>query len=211
MIVFSNRKSFRGMFVFPELLLIRKFIIICSFNISNNLKRINMKTKLFYAGRACFTMAGFKKLTGSVRAINISFFSFCLLVLLSASGFAAQPITPSDSKDGWVLDKTVSNVDFYYRIATCNNESVVFLKLENRNDFPAKVSWEEVYATRQVPEKRNGKNGVKTMLLPAGITVQDNCENIVHRECIILPDEVSSSYKAIVDAFEFTSVRVVSE
>ena len=141
------------------------------------------------------------------RSIKKTFITCFLFFLLS--GLSADPGLTEGSKRNWILDKSIDNVDFYYSITTCNGESVVFLKFDNKNTYDVKISWEESFITTQVKEKRNGFNGVKNLVLHRGITAQEDCENIRYKECFILPVQVNPAYKPIVEVFEYKSIQVI--
>ena len=82
------------------------------------------------------------------------------------------------------------------------------LKFENKNEKEVTVSWKEAFETAQVPEKRTPNETFKKITLAPGVTSQENCETIVKKECMIIPDEIASSYHATVTEYYFESVSV---
>ena len=91
----------------------------------------------------------------------------------------------SGDDNNWVLDKSVGNVDLYYKISECNGEKVIFLKFDNKNNYDVKVAWKEAVA-----DKTSGKvvlcyYGEKNLTLSPGVKLQDGCGSVVSPECMI--------------------------
>ena len=143
---------------------------------------------------------------GKVHFLMVMMVSL-LCLTQSTFAFSFSPLTPPHPNAEWVLDKTVSNVDFYYMISECDGKKVVFLKFNNRNDKKVKVSWKEVFST-QFEKTREGFKGEKQLVLSKGETLQDDCKNVNVKQCIVLPSEVSSTYLAEIISFTFSQVRV---
>lgn len=109
---------------------------------------------------------------------------------------------------GWIFDKTVGNVDCYHLIADCNGAAAVFLKFQNNNKFDVKISWKELFTTRQVSSKSEGIKGEKKLILPPGETSSTSCTATINKECIILPQQAIPAYKADILQFEFKDITV---
>jgi hypothetical protein len=110
----------------------------------------------------------------------------------------------------WVLDKTVNNVEFYHRMAECSGKKVVFLKMNNKNNYKVKISWKEAYKTKEQKEKIEGIKGTKELVLFPGIKSLDNCNTSKNAELFISPDQVSLTHGVEILQFEFKEINVRS-
>jgi hypothetical protein len=131
---------------------------------------------------------------------------FLLQPAITAGANTPQHLRPVAE---WILDKTVSNVDFYYMISECDGKKVVFLKFVNRNNSKVKVSWKEVFST-QFEKKREGFKGKKELVLSKGETSESACNQVNVKECFVLPSEVSATYLAEISSFTFSDVQVIT-
>jgi hypothetical protein len=119
----------------------------------------------------------------------------------------AQNKTELPDKTGvWILDKTVSNVDFYHMIKVCSGNKVAFLKFNNRNNFTVVVNWKESFST-QLEEGIFGAKGQKHLQLPPGEFAYADC-NTSRKEFMITPAEVSAAYVAIINRFAYNDIMV---
>ncbi|MBL0359417.1 MAG: hypothetical protein IPP72_22280 [Chitinophagaceae bacterium] len=107
----------------------------------------------------------------------------------------------------WVLDKTVSNVDFYHSITACNGKNVVFLKFVNRNSQSVKISWQEIFVTSG-RERREGFAGRKEMLIPTGTTTPADCADVASKKIIIRGGEVDPMSVVEIINFIYKDVTV---
>ncbi len=107
----------------------------------------------------------------------------------------------------WILDKTVSQVDFYYTFKECDGQKTVFLKFNNNNSFPVKISWTEVFST-QLEKGKQGAAGQKSIVIPPGISSYSDCSNNSHKEYVTSPSQVSPTYVAVISKFEYRNVTV---
>ena len=138
-----------------------------------------------------------------------------ILLLFTTSSFQSQNYSAfqinSSIKEkvdvDWQLDATVSGVQFYHSLTRCNGIKVVFLKFVNTNTYQVKIAWKEVFATQADP-KIEGYMGQKKLLLPPGETSETNCENSSHKECLILPSQVTPTYNADILKFEYKEIIV---
>jgi hypothetical protein len=112
----------------------------------------------------------------------------------------ALPVAVS-SATGWVLDKTVGNVDFYHSIIICNGKKSVFLKFNNKNNHAVKITWKEVFKT-PTEETKDGYMGKKEMVLSSGITEPNDCADAGNKKSIILPSEVDPM--AVIEILDFS-------
>ncbi len=122
---------------------------------------------------------------------------------LHRTGYSAAGAPSTD----WVLDKTVSNVEFYHAITVCNGKNVVLLKFINRNAATVKIGWSEIFVTRN-RERKAGFDGRKEMLLPTGITTPASCEDSNNKKTILRGDEVDPLSVIDIQNFYFKDITV---
>lgn len=115
--------------------------------------------------------------------------------------------TQNQHSINWQLDATVDGVQFYHSISGCNGRKVVFLKFDNTNKYKVNVSWKEVFTTQEGPHIE-GVQGQKEVLLSPGKTLETNCENSIHKELVILPEQVNPTYVANISKFEYKDISV---
>lgn len=132
-----------------------------------------------------------------------------LIPLLFLCGFlyAQNDIVSPDKTGAWILDQTVSQVDFYHMINECNGEKLVFIKLFNRNTYPVKVAWDETVAT-QLETARSASRGKKSLIVQSGKSLNSDCNSGTHKELVTLSSEVSPAYVAIISKFNFQNITV---
>jgi hypothetical protein len=143
-----------------------------------------------------------------LQSVHVKGFMLLAFFLLQQK-IGAVTHSPRDMRPAaeWILDKTVSNVDFYYLISECEGKKVVFLKFINRNNSKVKVSWKEIFST-QFEKNRAGYKGPKQLVLSKGETAQTNCNQVNIKECLVQPSEVSTTYLAEITSFSFSDVQV---
>jgi hypothetical protein len=127
-----------------------------------------------------------------------------LFIFLGNISFSA--ISGEDNK--WTRDKSVSNVDLYYKISECNGEKVIFLKFDNKNDFSVKITWKEAIADKVFGNVVDCNYGEKQLTLPPGVTVQDGCSSISCPECQINVRTAIPTHEADPLNLEFKEVTV---
>ncbi len=107
----------------------------------------------------------------------------------------------------WVLDKTVSNVDFYHAIVLCNDKNTVLLKFVNRNARSVKIAWKETFVTK-TNEQKDGFAGTKELTIPPGITTPSDCSDTNIGQAIIRPGEVDPASLVEISNFIFRDITV---
>ena len=107
------------------------------------------------------------------------------------------------------LDNTTSGIKLYHQIVQCNGSDVVFLKFENTTTQNITISFNQVFDT-QLEKGIVGFKGVKKILLLPGVTLQANCEDKTHPECIVTALDASPAYSAKLLAFSFANINVVT-
>ncbi len=151
-----------------------------------------------------------------VRALSFFLLTSCLITAeTSGHGFyrgSSFPIITSaaDKPAGteWVLDKTVGKVDFYYKISSCRGLSVVLLKFNNRNKYNVKISWRDIFVTRQVEPKTTGILSERQLILKPGEMSASNCDETKNKECMIFSSEAIPAYRADILQYGFKDITV---
>ena len=136
-------------------------------------------------------------------------FFLIIIVMLLCNQLIAQKQMASlpDKTDVWILDKSVSNVDFYHMIKECNGSKVVVVKFHNKNSYHVDVNWSESFST-QLEQDVIGAKGIKNIILQPGITSYSDCSAQKHKEFMTTKDEVSPAYVAVISKFDFINIQV---
>lgn len=91
-------------------------------------------------------------------------------------------------QDDWQLAASKEGVEAYYRISTCNNESVVFLKFVNTTDQAVTISWHEEYLfTGEGDYIRVNPDGFE-LGIPTGEMEGTDCDNIIDLQLVSRPN-----------------------
>ncbi len=132
-----------------------------------------------------------------------------IIVMLFCNQLIAQKQTVStpDKTNVWILDKSVSNVDFYHMIKECNGNKVVVVKFYNKNKYNVDVNWSESFST-QLEQNVIGAKGIKNIILLPGVTSYSDCSSQNHKKFMTTKDEVSPAYVAIISKFDFINIQV---
>lgn len=135
-----------------------------------------------------------------------------LILIFSAPKLWASPPQPHHNQSviQWQLDKTVGGVEFYFAISTCNKENVVFLKMNNKNNYPVEVSWKEVFQT-QLEKNKEGFAGTKKITISPGETFESDCNTIQQPLLIVLAGQISPTYIATISGFSFKDISVTKK
>lgn len=141
---------------------------------------------------------------GKTRKASNFFLSVFLTPLFL---FAQKKETTPSPAIHWQLDATVDGVKFYHAIVSCDGVKTVLLKFENPKPFPVAVSWKEKFTT-QMESNAVGAKGLRTMVLPVGVTVPAGCSDLSNRTVIIRPEDVNPVYVADIRAFDFADITV---
>lgn len=135
-----------------------------------------------------------------------SLFILTFLVLIVSIVNAQQ----EPNKKDWIYDSTVSNVSCYHLIAVCGNKKVVFLKFDNKNSNPIKISWKEAFITQPHSEKTETVFGEKELLLATGETSLTDCENVKQPKLLARPNAVSPIDQLDILQFSFKDLKVAN-
>ncbi len=132
-----------------------------------------------------------------------------IIVMLLCNQLIAQKhqVSLPDKTEVWILDKSISNVDFYHMIKECNGSKVVVVKFHNKNSYNVDVNWSESFST-QSEENVKGFKGVKNVMLHPGVTSFSDCSSENHKKFMTTNEEVSPAYVAVISKFDFIDVQV---
>lgn len=130
-----------------------------------------------------------------------------VFLLLSNLLFAQGQEKLPDKTDVWIFDKTVDNVEFYYRLMDCTGQKVVFLKFINRNTHNVKISWKESFDT-QTQKQIEGFRGRKHLVIGNGETSQTGCTDRRFRECLVLPEDADPTSIVQIVKFSYKEITV---
>jgi hypothetical protein len=135
----------------------------------------------------------------TIKLLSISFvvLAMCLVSL------------KTQAQDNWRLDQTMEGIDFYHQIAQCNGDSVVFLKFVNSNSHNVSITWTEVFDT-QTETGVLGFRGTRQIILTPGTTLQVDCADTNHPECLIVALDVTPTHKVVIRSFAFANITVVN-
>ncbi len=108
----------------------------------------------------------------------------------------------------WLPDRTIDNVEFFYRIADCDGKKVVALKFNNRNHHSVNVTWNDFFVTQFKGNKAESVSAQKRLKLAPGITAGSACENVRQKELITSPKQASPVYQEEIVQFKFKDIKV---
>ncbi|WP_205502485.1 hypothetical protein [Rufibacter psychrotolerans] len=131
---------------------------------------------------------------------------FLLAPALSTVGSRPGAVQPDDAS--WIFHSEAQGVKIYYKIGTCENRSVVFLKFSNTTKKKVELAWKEAYQTSQVPEELESYGQGKRLVLPPGDTSEDDCTQVGIKECITYSEKALPTFKADITRVNFKNVRV---
>ncbi|PVD49476.1 hypothetical protein DC498_24730 [Terrimonas sp.] len=138
-----------------------------------------------------------------------SSFRIYLVIIIVFSFFFksySNAFLPLPQNLNWQLETTVNGVEFYYAISKCNTESVVFLKMKNKNNYNVQVSWQEVFQTQLEKNKETGTEK-KVTILP-GETFESDCANISHPELVIFSSQINPTYVVSISKFNYKNIKI---
>lgn len=129
-------------------------------------------------------------------------------ISLIMAAFALMLVSESaKAQVNWTLSQSVGNVDFYYSIQTCGSDTVVFLKFVNNNTASVTVSWNELFDS-QAGAAQPSHYSTRQLTIAPGVTQQADCLDTTCPDCLILPEEMMQTYKAVVTGFAFAAITV---
>lgn len=107
----------------------------------------------------------------------------------------------------WVLEAELQGVSVYYRITRCDNEDVVYLKFENKNQGRVTLTWQEEFRTdgRQV---RPGAQGQKSIRLDPGTTSETDCAAPQQPICLIRARQIVPTHRAKILHYSMSQLQV---
>lgn len=165
-----------------------------------------MKTALQFASNK----AGLYCMLFALGLFVLSFLvnSFSVPGPVYAAVFNLKPSKFEDlSKATWILDARDQKVEFYHSLIDCNGKAVVFLKFNNKNNYPVHISWRDVLVVNS-SRTRQGLNTKKELLLAPGITTPSDCSDAINKLLILLPPQIAPlAVRQMVD-YSFKEVKV---
>ena len=157
-------------------------------------------------------LSSFSCLTKSIESNNslyrnhlstvLKVFFFAFLLSTAATEASAQRTI------NWKLDATVNGVEFYHAIVECNSKKFVFLKFNNKNTKPAKVTWKEEFLVRKNGDQKQGPFKEKEINLPPGQTSITSCADDKKAGLLTYPDQTNPVYDADIVNFSFRTIKV---
>ena len=108
---------------------------------------------------------------------------FCLLIT-SLSAFA-------QNEAEWTLSSQNSGIEVYVKYATCDQQSRVYIKVQNTTEEEVSFTWKEhfVMQDRSV-DVNSGEN--KSLSLAASTTVEGNCGDEQYLTLVVNPNDYVS-------------------
>ena len=154
--------------------------------------------------------------------MELKLLSILVILFLFVSSFSAKneyrnPATTASSfssgnpiailNTGWILDKTIENVECYHMLMDCDGHKAVLLKFNNRNAYKVKITWKEVFDS-QSEKAVVGYLGQKELVLSPGETAQNDCTVGKMTQCITRGSQVNPTYLAEIKQFSFKDIIV---
>jgi hypothetical protein len=124
--------------------------------------------------------------------------------------FSSQNIQAQSERSKWTPAKTVSDVDVLYQLSTCDGVDVIFVRFVNRNPYPVRITWKEVFDT-QMEKNIVGKGLEKSLLLPVGETVNTDCNQDQVPACKISAKQIAPHYRASLQGYRLTELSVTKQ
>lgn len=113
----------------------------------------------------------------------------------------------SQAQSNWTLDQSVKGVEFYHQLTQCDGNTVVFLKFKNTTNQNVLITWNEVFGT-QLKTGVSGWKGSKQLVLSPGTTLQANCTDLTHPECLVVSLDIAPTHKSLIRSFAFANITV---
>jgi hypothetical protein len=108
----------------------------------------------------------------------------------------------------WVLHSTIDGVSFYYKISTCQELSVIYLRISNRNQQEVKVRWDEEFWTSQFHVHENPE-GSKELAISPNQEVTNGCGENGALQCAIPISKIVSIPNESFLKFDFRNIEIV--
>ncbi|MEO7483737.1 MAG: hypothetical protein ABIT81_08235 [Ferruginibacter sp.] len=133
-----------------------------------------------------------------------------LLPLLFFCGFVYSQINSSlaDETGIWILDKTVNKVAFYHKIEMCNNQKVVFIKLDNRNAYNVDISWNNSFTISTQGNSIDGFKSDYKLRIPKGESFAKNCNDLKFKDLIINAYDVDPARPVEIQSFNVKNMVI---
>lgn len=115
----------------------------------------------------------------------------CLVLLSWSPKLIPAPMFQTNdftiSAEEWTLATEKSGVKAYYRITTCGDDQVIYLRLVNSNSGAVQVSWKGVLQFTGEPSPRSIKEDLSQITIQTGETTGTTCVNPSVPELVVKP------------------------
>jgi hypothetical protein len=109
---------------------------------------------------------------------------FCLILIGSFSSFA-------QNEAEWTLLNQKSGVKVYVKYASCDQQSLVFLKVKNATGKQVSLTWRERFSMENRSIDLNSGQ-LKNLSMAASSTAEGNCNDDKYLELIVNPNDYVS-------------------
>ena len=82
---------------------------------------------------------------------------------------------------------------------------MVFLKMNNKNQYSVDVSWKEVFET-QLAKDKEGSGGAKKIILPKGETLESDCAHPAQPVLLTRSSQVDPTYVVTISKFNYKDI-----
>jgi len=115
----------------------------------------------------------------------------CLMLLSWSPRFTSAHLIQKNlltvSAEEWTLATEKSGVKAYYRITTCGDDQVIYLRFVNSNSGAVQVSWKGEIQFTGEPTPRSIKEENSSLTLQNGEVSGTTCTNPANAELVIKP------------------------
>ena len=109
---------------------------------------------------------------------------FCLILIGSFSSHA-------QNESEWTLLNQKSGVKVYVKYASCDQQSLVYLKVKNATGKQVSITWKERFSMKNRSIDVNSGQ-LKSLSLAASSTAEGNCADDEYLELIVNPNDYVS-------------------
>lgn len=109
---------------------------------------------------------------------------------LQSSSITSRVNALSVTDADWKLDTTINGVSFYYSIATCGNEQVILLAIENNNKSVVAFNWKDEVL---IDGKRSSALAFKTFTMQPSERKEGQCDAALLPILIVRKQDISET------------------
>ena len=121
---------------------------------------------------------------------RIAYALFCLVLISwtpAINKTTNTVITVVNPADEWVFSTEKDGVKAYYRISTCGDDQVVYLRFVNANTGAVTISWNDEIQFTGEPSPRTLKAENSAITIQSGETAGTTCVNPAVPELVVKP------------------------